>query len=187
MKTGQNTPIQRYGTVAILLHWVLALAIITAFVVGLTVEDMPLSPSKIKLINWHKWAGVGILALSALRLVWRITHRPPALPGAIEQAMPGWQRTAYHGTHHLMYLLFFVVPLLGWAYSSAKGYPIVWFGVLPLPDLVAPNKELAEVLEEAHGAAAFALMGLVGLHVAAALKHQFIDKDGLLDRMRPGR
>jgi cytochrome b561 len=186
MTTGQNTPVQRYGAVAILLHWVLALAIITAFVVGLTLEDMPLSPSKIQLINWHKWAGVGILLLSALRLVWRITHRPPALPGVIEQAMAGWQRIAHHGTHHLMYLLFFVVPLLGWAYSSAKGYPIVWFGVLPLPDLVAPNKALAEVLQQAHGAAAWALMGLVGLHVAAALKHQFIDKDGLLGRMRPG-
>ncbi|TAK96600.1 MAG: cytochrome b [Aquabacterium sp.] len=187
MKTGQNPTIQRYGTVAIVLHWVLAIAILTAFVVGVTVDDLPLSPSKIKLINWHKWAGVGILFLSVLRLVWRITHRPPTLPSSIEQAMPGWQRVAYHGVHHLMYLLFFAVPLLGWAYSSAKGYPIVWFGVLPLPDLVAPNKELAEVLIEAHGAAAFGLIGLVGLHVAAALKHQFIDKDGLLDRMRPGR
>jgi cytochrome b561 len=177
---------QRYGLVAIALHWVLALAILTAFVVGLTLEDMPFSPTKLKVMNWHKWAGVSILALSALRLVWRLTHRPPALPPAIEQAMPGWQVKAFHGTHHLMYLMFFAVPLLGWAYSSAKGFPIVWFGVLPLPDLVAPNKELAEVLEEAHGLAAWGLIGLVGLHVAAALKHQFIDKDGLLERMRPG-
>ncbi|MBI2733243.1 MAG: cytochrome b/b6 domain-containing protein, partial [Aquabacterium sp.] len=61
MKTGQNTPIQRYGTVAIVLHWVLALAILTAFAVGVLVDDMPLSPSKIKLINWHKWAGIAIL------------------------------------------------------------------------------------------------------------------------------
>ena len=187
MKTGQSTPIQRYGTVAIVLHWVLALAIVTAFCVGLTLDDLPLSPSKIKLINWHKWAGVGILLLSALRLAWRLTHRPPALPDGIQRAMPAWQRVAYHGTHHLMYLLFFVVPLLGWAYSSAKGYPIVWFGLLPLPDLVAPDQALAEVLMPLHSAAAFSLMGLVGLHVAAALKHQFIDKDGLLERMRPGR
>lgn len=187
MKTGQNPSIQRYSTVAIVLHWVLALAILTAFVVGVTVDDMPLSPSKIKLINWHKWAGIAILFLSVLRLVWRLTHRPPALPEAINQAMPGWQRTAYHATHYLMYALFFVVPLLGWAYSSAKGYPIVWFGVLPLPDLMPVNKALADSIKELHGTAAFALIGLVGLHVAAALKHQFIDKDGLLDRMRPGR
>ncbi len=187
MKTEQNPPIQRYSTVAIVLHWVLALAILTAFVVGVTVDDMPLSPSKIKLINWHKWAGIGILFLSVLRLLWRLTHRPPALPDRIQQAMPGWQTKAYHATHHLMYALFFVVPLLGWAYSSAKGYPIVWFGVLPLPDLMPVNKELADSIKELHGAAAFGLIGLVALHVAAALKHQFIDKDGLLDRMRPGR
>lgn len=186
MKTNQPTSIQRYSTTAIVLHWVLALAIITAFVVGLTLEDMPFSPAKIKIMNWHKWAGVSILFLSVLRLAWRLTHRPPALPKAIEQAMPGWQMKAFHGTHHLMYLMFFAVPLLGWAYSSAKGFPIVWFGVLPLPDLVGPNKELAEILEEAHGAAAWGLIGLVVLHVAAALKHQFIDKDGLLTRMRPG-
>ena len=177
----------RYTPVAMLLHWVLAAAILTAFAVGLYVEDLPFSPNKLKLINWHKWAGVAILALSLLRLVWRLTHRPPALPARIEQAMPGWQRVAHHGTHHLMYLLFFAVPLLGWAYSSAKGYPIVWFGVLPLPDFVSPDPALADALKPLHGLAAWGLIGLVGLHVAAALKHQFIDRDGLLDRMRPGR
>ena len=177
----------RYSFVAIVLHWVLALAILSAFVVGVYVEDLPLSPAKLKIINWHKWAGVTILFLSALRLVWRLTHRPPGLPASIEQAMPGWQRAAYHGTHHLMYALFFIVPLMGWAYSSAKGFPIVWFGVWPLPDLVSPNPDLAKVLKELHELSALGLMGLVGLHVAAALKHQFVDRDGLLDRMRPGR
>ena len=187
MKTSQNPSIQRYSTTAIVLHWVLGLSIITAFAVGLIVEDMPLSPRKIMLLNWHKWAGVSILFLSGLRLLWRLTHRPPALPGAITQAMPAWQRIAHHGTHHLMYLLFFVVPLLGWAYSSAKGYPIVWFGVWPLPDLLPANKELAETIEPLHGLAAFTLIGLVVVHVGAALKHHFIDRDGLLARMRPGR
>ena len=177
----------RYTLTAIALHWVLAAAILTAFFVGLYLEDLPFSPAKLKLINWHKWAGVTILALSVLRLMWRLTHRPPALPARIESAMPGWQRAAHHGTHHLMYLLFFAVPLLGWAYSSAKGFPIVWFGVLPLPDLVAPNPELAEAIKPLHGLAAWGLIGLVVLHVGAALKHQFIDRDGLLERMRPGR
>ena len=176
----------RYTLTAIVLHWVLAAAILTAFAVGLYLEGLPFSPAKLKLINWHKWAGVTILALSVLRLLWRLTHRPPALPAKIESAMPGWQRAAYHGTHHLMYLLFFAVPLLGWAYSSAKGFPIVWFGVLPLPDLVAPNPELAEAIKPLHGLAAWGLIGLVALHVGAALKHQFIDRDGLLARMRPG-
>ncbi|TDP82891.1 cytochrome b561 [Aquabacterium commune] len=177
----------RYTAVAMLLHWVLAVAILTAFLVGLYVEDLPFSPNKLKLINWHKWAGVTILALSLLRLVWRLTHRPPALPARITQAMPSWQRVAHHGTHHLMYLLFFAVPLLGWAYSSAKGYPIVWFGVLALPDFVSPDPALADAIKPLHALAAWGLIGLVALHVAAALKHQFIDRDGLLDRMRPGR
>ncbi len=181
-----SSQLARYTLTAILLHWVLAVAILTAFGVGLYIEGLPFSPAKLKLINWHKWAGVTILALSVLRLLWRLTHRPPALPAKIDSAMPGWQRAAYHGTHHLMYLLFFAVPLLGWAYSSAKGFPIVWFGVLPLPDLVAPNPELAEALKPLHGLAAWGLIGLVALHVGAALKHQLIDRDGLLTRMLPG-
>jgi cytochrome b561 len=86
-----------------------------------------------------------------------------------------------------MYLLFFVTPLLGWAYSSAKGFPIVLFGVLPLPDLVGKDEALAHTLKEGHELAAWALVVLALLHVAAALKHQFIDRDGLMDRMRPGR
>lgn len=187
MPTRTSPAATRYTLPAIVLHWVLALAILSAFAAGVYLDDLPFSPAKLKLINWHKWAGVSILFLSVVRLAWRLTHRPPALPARIDQAMPGWQRSAYHATHHLMYLLFFAVPLLGWAYSSAKGFPIVWFGVLPLPDLMPANKELADTIKELHGLAAWGLIGLVALHVAAALKHQFIDRDGLLDRMRPGR
>ena len=100
--------------------------------------------------------------------------------------MPGWQRSAFHGTHHLMYLLFFAVPLTGWAYSSAAGFPIVWFGVLPLPDFMPVDKALAESIKPLHELSAFGLAGLVVLHVAAALKHQFIDRDRLLGRMGLG-
>lgn len=186
MSVNSVTP-ARYSGVAIALHWVLGLAIVGAFVMGLVVHEMPFSPTKLQLINWHKWGGICILALSVLRLVWRLTHRPPALPAAISQSMPRWQHMAHHGTHHLMYLLFFVVPLAGWAYSSAKGFPVVLFGVLPLPDLVGKDEALAHTLHEIHEVAAFGLMALVGLHVAAALKHQWIDRDGLINRMRPGR
>jgi cytochrome b561 len=100
--------------------------------------------------------------------------------------MPAWQQKAHHGTHHLMYLLFFAVPLTGWAYSSAAGFPIVWFGVLPLPDFVPVSKELAEIIKPLHKLAAFGLAALVLLHVAAALKHQIIDRDRLLGRMGIG-
>lgn len=176
------SPAPRYTSTAIVLHWLLALAIVCAFGVGLYMADLPFSPLRLKLFNWHKWAGIGILALSALRLLWRLTHRPPA-----DLPMPAWQASAAHAMHGLLYLAFFAVPLLGCAYSSAKGYPIVWFGVLPLPDLMPVNKEIAESIKELHGLAAWGLIGLVALHVAAALKHQFIDKDGLISRMLPGR
>jgi cytochrome b561 len=178
---------KRYTRTAMLLHWVLAVLILGTFVVGLYVSDLPFSLRKLQMINWHKWAGVTILVLSVARLLWRVTHRPPGLPAAIDLHMPGWQKAAYHATHHLLYLLFFVVPLAGWAYSSAKGFPVVWFGVLPLPDLVAKNDELAKLLWTVHEWSAYALIALVALHVAAAVKHHFVDRDGLLERMLPGR
>ena len=172
----------RYTPTAIALHWVLALALLVSFSVGLYMADLPFSPTRLKLFNWHKWAGVTILAFSAARLLWRLTHRPPAdLPA------PAWQLRTAHLTHGALYLLFFAVPLVGWAYSSAAGFPIVWFGVLPLPDFVGADKALAEAIKPWHGALAWALAALVALHVAAALKHQFIDRDGLLNRMLPAR
>jgi cytochrome b561 len=171
----------RYSAVAILLHWLLALGIVGAFGVGLYMHELPVSPTRLKLYNWHKWAGVTILALSALRLLWRLTHRPPA-----DLPMPGWQAAIAHGTHVALYLLFFAVPLVGWAYSSAAGYPIVWFGVLPLPDFVPVDKALAEAIKPWHERTAMLMMGLVLLHVAGALKHQLIDRDGLINRMRLG-
>lgn len=177
----------RYTAVAMALHWLLALLILALFVLGVYMTDLPFSPTRLKLYNWHKWAGVSLLLLTILRLGWRLTHRPPTLPAAIRQAMPAWQTRAYHATHHLMYLLFFAVPLLGWAYSSAAGFPIVWFGQISLPDLLPADKALAESIKPLHKLAALALMALAGLHIAAALKHHWLDRDGLLQRMLPGR
>ncbi|MEP7297233.1 MAG: cytochrome b [Burkholderiales bacterium] len=170
----------RYTPVAIAFHWVLAIAIVGSFCVGLYMSDLPMSPARLKLFNWHKWAGITILALSALRLLWRLTHRPPA-----DVPMPTWQRRAAHATHIALYGLFFLVPLAGWAYSSAAGFPVVVFGVIPLPDFVPVDKALAEVLKSRHHMLAFALAFVVLLHIAAALKHHFLDRDGLLQRMWP--
>lgn len=177
---------RRYTGFAIALHWILAIALVGLFAMGLYMADLPFSPSRLKLYNWHKWAGITVLMLSTIRLLWRLTHRPPALPQAVTLAMPGWQLRAYHATHGLMYALFFIVPLVGWAYSSAAGFPIVWFGVIALPDFVGADKALAELIKPWHEISAFALAGLVLLHVGAALKHHWIDKDGLLTRMLPG-
>ena len=174
-------PAARYTGVAIGLHWLLALMIVGSFGVGLYMTELPLSPTRLKLYNWHKWAGITILCLSALRLLWRLTHRPPA-----DVPMPSWQGRAAHVTHGLLYALFFIVPLVGWAYSSAAGYPIVWFGVLPLPDFVPVDKSLAEAIKPWHERTAMLLAALVVLHVAGAVKHQFIDRDGLVNRIRLG-
>jgi cytochrome b561 len=171
----------RYGSTAIALHWLLALAIVANFALGLYMSELAFSLTRLKLYNWHKWAGVAILALSALRLAWRLLRRPPAPP-----AGPAWQQRASQLVHALMYAAFFAIPLTGWAYSSAAGFPIVWFGVLPLPDFVPVGKSLAASLKEAHEAAAWLLALLVGLHLAAVLKHQLVDRDRLLLRMLPG-
>ena len=102
--------------------------------------------------------------------------------------MPGWQRRVHRGTLGLLYLLFFAVPLLGWAYSSAMGFPVVWLGVLPLPDFVAPDEALAKsVLLPLHRGAAYLLATLVVVHVAGVLKHRWIDHADLLVRMWPGK
>ncbi len=172
----------RYSGVAMGLHWLLALLIVGTFSLGVYMHELPFSPARLKYYSWHKWAGVTILLLSFVRLAWRITHRPPA-----DVAMPGWQARAAHATHHLLYALFFIVPLVGWAYSSAAGFPIVWFGVLQLPDFVPVDKALAEAIKPWHERTALLMAALVLLHIAGALKHQFIDRDGLLDRMRPAR
>lgn len=172
-----------YHPFAVLLHWVLGLALVMIFGLGLYMADLPFSPQRLQYYSWHKWAGVCVLVLSGVRLLWRLTHRPPALPAQIESAMPGWQRLAHTGTHVGLYLLSFAVPLLGWAYSSAAGFPVVLFGLWPLPDFVPANPDLAALIKPLHKLSAFAMAALVVLHVAGALKHALIDRDGLLSRM----
>lgn len=177
------TPVLRYHPLARLLHWVLALALIANFALGLYMADLPFSPTRLRYYSWHKWAGVLVLTLSLVRLLTRLAARPPALPASIASAMPAWQRQAHHATHTGLYLLFFAVPLLGWAFSSAAGFPVVLFGLWQLPDFVPVSPTLADALKPLHKFSALAMAGLVLLHVAGALKHHFIDRDGLLQRM----
>jgi cytochrome b561 len=170
---------ERYNGAAIALHWLLAGCLTAAFLVGLQISDMPTSPTRIRWINYHKWAGITILTLSALRLLWRLAHLPPRLPAA----MPRWQRQAALWGHRLLYLFFFVVPVAGWAYSCAAGFHVVYLGLVPLPDIAPKDKALADLLKQVHATLAWSLAALVGVHVAAALKHHFVDRDGLLWRM----
>lgn len=168
-----------YTRVAIVLHWLIAVLIFCTFPLGLYMSDLPLSPARVKLFSYHKWIGITILALAILRLGWRSFHRPPPLPAT----MPRWQQVASHALHYFFYLFLLVVPLSGWLMSSAKGFQTVWLGILPLPDLVSKDKALGELLTEVHESLNWILLVLVCVHVAAALKHHFIDRDGLLLRM----
>lgn len=170
---------EQYTRTAITLHWFIALLIFAAFPLGVYMHELPLSPDKLRLYSYHKWIGVTVFMLAVIRLYWRATHQPPALP----VSMPGWEKLAAHATHYALYALIFVIPLSGWLMSSAKGFQTVWFGVLPLPDLVGKDKELGDLLLEVHKLLNFLLLGSVIAHTGAALKHHFIQHDDILARM----
>ena len=177
----------RYTVTAITLHWLSVLVIAGLLALGWYMSDLPLTPQRLKLYNWHKWAGVTVLGLSVWRVVWRRTHRPPAMPPQILEQSPAWQLRLADATHLALYGLLLVVPLIGWAYSSAAGFPIVLFGVVPLPDLLPKNPAWAELIKPLHAVGAYALCALAVLHLGAALKHQFVDRDSLMQRMWPAR
>jgi cytochrome b561 len=171
----------RYTRTAVTLHWLIVLLIFAAFPLGLYMHDLPLSPHKLRLYSYHKWIGVSVLLLAVIRLYWRGTHRPPPMPDTMQR----WEKVAAESVHYLLYALIFVIPVSGWLMSSAMGFQTVWFGVLPLPDLVGKNKELADMLHEVHEALNYGLFGLVLAHIGAALKHHFIERDDILVRMIP--
>ncbi len=170
-----------YTRTAITLHWLIVLLIFAAFPLGVYMHELPFSPDKLRLYSYHKWIGVTVFMLAVIRLSWRVTHQPPALP----ETMPGWEKFAAHATHYALYALILIIPISGWLMSSAKGFQTVWFGVLPLPDLVGKDKELGDLLQKVHELLNFALLGLVLAHVGAALKHHFIQHDDILARMLP--
>lgn len=172
---------KRYSAPAIALHWLIALMIVVCFCVGLYMTDMHLSPLKLKIYSWHKWTGITILWLAFFRLAWRVYHRPPTSP----ESMPKWQRRMAEGLHLVLYILIFAIPLSGWLMSSAKGFRVVYFGVWPLPNLIAKNQELGDVLEDVHAWLNYTMITLVIGHAVAAFKHHFVDKDDVLRRMLP--
>lgn len=169
-----------YTRVAIALHWIIAAVIFSTFLLGLYMSELPISPIKLKLYSYHKWIGITIFALVLIRIAWRATHRPPPLP-----PMPAWQHTAAYLSHTLLYLLTLAVPIAGWMFSSASGFQTVYLALLPLPDLVAKNKETAELFKAAHWYLNLTMLTVVVLHASAALKHHFIDRDAVLARMIP--
>jgi cytochrome b561 len=177
----RNTPV-RYGSVAQTLHWVIVGLLIVQFTLGKIAEDLPNGLDKLVILARHKSFGITILALALLRLAWRFLDRPPPL-----QPMPRWQTIAARVSHAALYTLLFAMPLTGWMMSSASNYPVSWFGFVQLPDLVAPDHALKETLHEVHETLSNILIALASLHLLAVLKHQFLDRDGLIFRMLPWR
>jgi cytochrome b561 len=175
----RNTP-HRWGAIAQLLHWTIVVLIIVQFTLAALAEDLP-PLKKLGMLARHKSVGLTILALAILRLAWRSLNPRPALPDTLKP----YQRVLARWTHALMYLLLFAMPLSGWMMSSARGFPVSWFGFFQLPDLVPKNRALYEALLTTHGTLAVALGALVTLHAAAALTHHFMLKDDVLRRMLP--
>lgn len=170
----------RYTAPAVLIHWATALLVLVALPLGIYMSDLSLSPFKLQLISYHKWIGVTALLLVVPRLILRLSGpRPAPLEG------PAWQRMAAAATHGLLYLLLIAIPLTGWLMSSAKGFPVVYLGIVPLPDLVAKDAATGDLLRNVHEVLNYLLIGLLALHVLAALKHHLFDRDDTLVRMLP--
>ncbi|NNC37560.1 MAG: cytochrome b [Hyphomonadaceae bacterium] len=183
------TSADTYSRTARWLHWTIALLIIFMLIGGKVMENIPREETSLRVFvyGWHKTFGIVILVLSFVRLFWRLGHKPPPLPAH----MPAWERMAAMGTHAAFYIFMIAMPLIGWAITSTSRYPSKIFQVVPLPalpglgDLGDKRAELHEFFENAHEKLAYLAMALIALHVAAALKHHYKDKDDVLARMIP--
>ena len=172
---------RRWGDVAQLLHWLIVVLIIVQYTLGTLADDLPLGAQKLALLARHKSFGITILMLAIVRLAWRWMNPTPELP---EHLKP-YERRLAQFTHFMLYALLFALPLSGWTMSSARGFPVSWFGVFQLPDLVPRNRALYEALMDTHHALTWVLIAVVVLHVAGALKHHFVHRDDVLRRMLP--
>jgi cytochrome b561 len=172
----------RYTRVAIALHWILALGILLQIALGFFLGDVPRgSPERSAWVNFHKSTGITLAALIVVRLAWRITHQPPPLPAA----MPAWERIAARANHALLYVCMLGMPLSGYVASNFSKYGIAYFGLVTLPPWGSDDKGVYAAFNAAHKVLALVFVGLIVLHVAAALKHALVERDGILRRMWP--
>lgn len=178
-----------YTMTAILLHWLIALMIVAQLGVGLVMGEEGLWAPEVRgqLYGFHKAMGMMVIIFTVIRILWRFLNPPPALPAG----MKPWEIFAVKATHALFYVLLLAIPLSGWALVTAAGRgPIDIFGLFAWPDMpllssVVNKGEFREPISEFHEIMAFGMMGLIGLHIAAALKHHLINKDNVLTRMLP--
>lgn len=174
-----STP--RYRLPAQVLHWVSALAILCGVSLGIAMTNAAPGPLQNQLFDLHRSFGALILALTGLRLAWRLFSPPPPMVASL----PVWQERAARAAHAALYVLLFAVPLVGWAGTSAYGAKIPIFGLFELPMILEKNRPLSEVLLGIHEALAFTLCAILAVHIGAALQHHFIRKDDTLRRMLP--
>ena len=173
-----------WGSLTKALHWVIALAIIGLCAVGWYMEDLKPTPLKKTLFDLHKSTGLTVLALVAVRIVWRLFEKArPDLPAA----MPRWELLAARWSHVLLYVMTLLMPLSGWLLHSAGGYPLKWFGLFAVPSLAPAGDALKSFAGNVHLWGFWVLAALFAVHVGAALKHHFIDRDAVLREMLPGR
>jgi cytochrome b561 len=176
----KNTESQ-YGSVTKSLHWITALLVIGLLAVGLYMSDLPTSPDKFKIYGLHKSFGITVLTLTLCRILWHVISKKP---DAVATLKP-WEKRLSKIIHAVLYISLIAMPLTGWLRSSAGNFPINVFGLFVLPHLISPDKELAEIFKELHESIGTVIMITVGLHIAGALKHYFLDKDIVLRRMLP--
>jgi cytochrome b561 len=171
----------RWGHVSQFLHWLIVVLLIVQVTLANIADDLPVGLKKLAMLARHKSVGITILGLAVLRLSWRWLNPTPALPDTLKP----YERVLANLTHAGLYILLFAMPLSGWIMSSARGFPVSWFGFIQLPDLVTKNKALYDAMLETHETLAWALYVIVAVHVLAALKHHFMLKDNVLKRMLP--
>jgi cytochrome b561 len=170
-----------WGSVMRALHWLIALGVLGLLAVGWWMEDLPNSPRKIDIYKLHKSAGLTVLALMTVRIAWRLLDRRRPRP----PAMPAWQQRAADTSHLVMYLALITMPVSGWLYNSASGFPLKWFELFKVPALTGSDATIKAVSGAVHEYTAVVLAVLAGIHVAAALKHHFVDRDSVLRGMLP--
>jgi cytochrome b561 len=176
----KNT-IDSYGSVTKTLHWLIAVLIIGMLVFGFFLEDIP-KPLRGEMIGLHKSIGLTILLLIILRLIWRYINPVPMLP----MTVPLWEQIAARLVHLLFYLFLILMPLSGWIMSSLGGHPVLFWGLLNWTLPVTPNESLGNFFFNVHAVIAWIIIGLLVLHIGAAIKHHFIEKNHVLRRMLPG-
>ncbi|MBW4051317.1 MAG: hypothetical protein HIU85_07625 [Proteobacteria bacterium] len=172
---------ERWGSLSQFFHWLIVALILVQAALGLTGLLLPLGMEKLAVLARHKSIGLTILGLAALRLLWRWLNPTPPLQSNLKPH----ERWLAHFTHVSLYILLFAMPLTGWIMSSARGFPVSWFNLFQLPDLVPKSRGLYDAMVSTHAALAIALAVTVALHIAGAIRHHFVLKDDTLRRMLP--